>query len=51
MNCPTTQNLERAFYPDAAKIAAAAHELVRGARREWAAAEAGPEILNFKGPF
>jgi acetoin:2,6-dichlorophenolindophenol oxidoreductase subunit beta len=50
VNCPTTRNLENAFYPDASKIAAAAHEFVRGTPRQWAAAEAA-EVLNFKGPF
>jgi len=51
VNCPTTQNLERAFYPDASKIASAAHELVRGEKREWPAVETAAEVLNFKGPF
>jgi pyruvate/2-oxoglutarate/acetoin dehydrogenase E1 component len=50
VTCPTTKNLENAFYPDAAKIAAAAHEMVRGTRREWPPTET-VEILNFKGPF
>lgn len=50
VNCPTTQNLEREFYPDAGKIATAVHQLVRGSRREWPSGVAA-EILNFKGPF
>lgn len=50
VTCPTTKNLENAFYPDASRIASAAHELVRGKRQEWNAPEVA-EILNFKGPF
>jgi len=51
VNCPTTRNLENAFYPDASKIAAAAHDLVRGTSRQWPASEEAVEVLNFKGPF
>ena len=51
VNCPTTRNLENAFYPDASKIAAAAYELVRGTPRHWPPAEEAVEVLNFKGPF
>jgi len=51
VNCPTTKNLENAFYPDASKIAAAAYELARGTSREWPPAEEAVEVLNFKGPF
>ncbi len=49
--CPTAKNLENEYYPHARKIATAAHELVRGVRREWPAGEEPAEILNFKGPF
>jgi pyruvate/2-oxoglutarate/acetoin dehydrogenase E1 component len=49
--CPTTKNLENEYYPHTRKIAAAAHELVRGTRREWPVSEEPAEILNFKGPF
>ena len=49
--CPTTKNLENEYYPYTQKIAAAAHELVRGTRREWPVKEEPAEILNFKGPF
>lgn len=48
--CPTTRNLENLFYPSASKIAAAAHELVRGTA--WQPPdEIAPEIIEFKGPF
>lgn len=50
--CPTTKNLENAFYPNPEKIAAMAHGLVRGDDQFWmpTGAEA-PEVVQFKGPF
>jgi pyruvate/2-oxoglutarate/acetoin dehydrogenase E1 component len=48
--CPATKNLENEFYPDASKIAAAAHEMVKGTKRAWPFVDAH-EITNFKGPF
>lgn len=50
--CPTTKNLENLFYPDAAKIATAAHAMVRGDEEPWSPeAEDAPERVQFKGPF
>ena len=51
VNCPTTRNLENAFYPDAPKIATAAHDLVRGTPRQWPSSDVAVDVLNFKGPF
>jgi pyruvate/2-oxoglutarate/acetoin dehydrogenase E1 component len=51
VNCPTTRNLEHAFYPDSSKIASAAYELVKGSARQWPPAEESADVLNFKGPF
>ena len=48
--CPTTRMLENIFYPNAATIAGAVHQLVRGQPGSWPAEEA-PEIIEFKGPF
>jgi len=50
--CPTTKNLEKQYYPDAAGIASSAFSLVRGSMEHWKPeiVEA-PEILEFKGPF
>lgn len=50
--CPTTKNLENLFYPDAQKIASAAHSLVHGNGVAWMpASEEAPPIKQFKGPF
>jgi len=51
--CPTTRNLETAFYPSAATIASNAHRLVRGNKEPaWVPPSAeNLEILNFRGPF
>ena len=50
--CPTTKNLENAFYPNPERIASLAHELVQGEGTFWmpTGAEA-PEVVQFKGPF
>ncbi len=52
--CPTTPVLERAFYPDPAKIAQAAYAMVRPAAGAWqpdpAAAVLAGEV-EFRGPF
>ena len=50
--CPTTQPLERVFYPNGRTIALAARELVTGKRNGWEPpAEEAKEIREFKGPF
>ncbi len=50
--CPTTKNLENLFYPDAARIASAAHALVCGERARWnPAIQEAPEVVQFRGPF
>ena len=52
VTCPTAPNLEAAFYPDARTIAAAANDLIRGARQDWLPAERDElKDLEFKGPF
>jgi pyruvate/2-oxoglutarate/acetoin dehydrogenase E1 component len=47
--CPPTPALEERFYPNAATIAAAVHELVKGAR--WEPAPAAAKDVQFRGPF
>jgi pyruvate dehydrogenase E1 component beta subunit len=50
--CPTTKALERLYYPSAAKIAAAAYQLVHGAEEAWEPEHVDlPEVIQFKGPF
>ncbi len=50
--CPTTKNLENLFYPDAARIASAAHALVCGERTPWRpVTQEAPEVAQFRGPF
>lgn len=52
VTCPTTKNLENLFYPDAGRIAEAAHVLVRGHAPSWTATDpVAPEIVDFRGPF
>jgi len=50
--CPTTPALEALYYPNARTIAAAARDLVEGAKTGWLPDE-NPEFakLEFKGPF
>lgn len=50
--CPTTPALEALYYPNARTIAAAARDLVEGAKTGWLPDE-NPEFANveFKGPF
>jgi pyruvate dehydrogenase E1 component beta subunit len=50
--CPTTKNLERLFYPDAAEISSTAYSLVRGSHESWKPEiDVAIEISEFKGPF
>jgi pyruvate dehydrogenase E1 component beta subunit len=50
--CPTTKALERHYYPNAAKIAAAAFRLVNGDGASWEPEHIEvPEVIQFKGPF
>ena len=49
--CPTTKPLENLYYPDAQRVAAAAHGLVRGDVRWTPAAAEAPEVVEFRGPF
>ena len=52
--CPTTPALEDEFYPDPAKIAKAAHAMVRPAGPAWTPDPARAKLayqLNFRGPF
>jgi pyruvate dehydrogenase E1 component beta subunit len=50
--CPTTKNLENLFYPNAATIASAAHELARPGESPWRPEDEGaPEVTEFRGPF
>jgi pyruvate/2-oxoglutarate/acetoin dehydrogenase E1 component len=49
--CPTTKPLENLFYPDAARIAATAHKMVRGATGWQPDVVEASEIAEFKGPF
>jgi pyruvate/2-oxoglutarate/acetoin dehydrogenase E1 component len=52
VTCPTTPVLESLFYPNARTIAAAARDLVEGAKTGWLPEE-NPDLhhLEFKGPF
>ena len=49
--CPTSKKLEALYYPDAGKVAAVAHELVRGGEAWQPGPIPAPEIVQFKGPF
>ncbi len=50
--CPTTKSLENLYYPDARKIAAAAHALVRANDAPWDGGHVpATELLEFRGPF
>jgi pyruvate/2-oxoglutarate/acetoin dehydrogenase E1 component len=50
--CPTTKKLENLYYPNTAKIAAAAYRLVHGDHQTWEPEGVEhPEIIQFKGPF
>lgn len=50
--CPTTKNLENAFYPNPARIASLAYGLVHDDAQFWMpSAEEAPEVVMFKGPF
>jgi pyruvate/2-oxoglutarate/acetoin dehydrogenase E1 component len=52
VTCPPTPGLEERFYPSAQTIAAAAFELVRGKKAEWAPAAADERGgFVFRGPF
>lgn len=52
VTCPPTPALERLFYPDGARIAAAAHRLVREDGPAWRPPpEDSPEVIAFRGPF
>jgi len=51
VTCPTAKNLESLFYPDAPRIAAAAHMLVRGVAASWPSASRAAELVEFRGPF
>lgn len=52
VTCPTTRNLENCFYPNAQRIASAAHTLVYPSRKSWLPTHVeAPEIIEFKGPF
>jgi len=49
--CPTAPALEEHFYPNARRIAAAAHALADG-NRDWVPEQAdAPEVKDFRGPF
>ena len=49
--CPPTPALEERFYPNAHTIAAAAHELVKGAGAAWEPAREPAKDIEFRGPF
>jgi pyruvate/2-oxoglutarate/acetoin dehydrogenase E1 component len=50
--CPTAPRLEHLYYPNARTIAAAARDLVEGARTGWVPPERpGFDSVVFKGPF
>jgi acetoin:2,6-dichlorophenolindophenol oxidoreductase subunit beta len=52
--CPTTPVLEREFYPDPAKIAQAAHAMVRPNAPDWKPTAEAAELayqVKFRGPF
>jgi len=52
VTCPTTPVLENLFYPNARTIAAAARDLVEGAKTGWLPEEnPDAEQVVFKGPF
>jgi pyruvate dehydrogenase E1 component beta subunit len=52
--CPTTPILEREFYADPAKIARAAHAMVRPGSSEWTPDAERAKLayqVKFRGPF
>jgi len=50
--CPPSPDLEDAFYPNAREIAAAANDLVHGAKQDWLPQERVElKAFDFKGPF
>jgi pyruvate/2-oxoglutarate/acetoin dehydrogenase E1 component len=52
VTCPTTPALEALFYPNARTIAAAARDLVEGAKTGWLPEDnAAAHPSDFKGPF
>lgn len=52
VTCPTTPVLEDRFYPDARRVAAAAHDLVQGGPTGWLPDERlDLKSIEFKGPF
>jgi acetoin:2,6-dichlorophenolindophenol oxidoreductase subunit beta len=52
VTCPPAPSLERLFYPDGPRIAAAAYRLVRERGPAWTPSpHVSPEPLAFRGPF
>jgi acetoin:2,6-dichlorophenolindophenol oxidoreductase subunit beta len=51
VTCPTTPSLEAHFYPNSRSIAAAARDLVEGAKTGWMPDDTDPQQEEFKGPF
>lgn len=52
VTCPTTPNLESAFYPDSRRIAASCYDLLQGKSMGWLPEErADLKDIEFKGPF
>jgi pyruvate/2-oxoglutarate/acetoin dehydrogenase E1 component len=52
VTCPTTPNLEDAYYPNARTIAAAAYSMVRESGASWMPEERKDlQSIEFKGPF
>ncbi|MCF7763206.1 MAG: alpha-ketoacid dehydrogenase subunit beta [Verrucomicrobia bacterium] len=52
VTCPTTPNLEDAYYPNARTIAAAAYWMVRASGASWMPEERKDlQSIEFKGPF
>jgi len=52
VTCPTTPELEEAFYPNAQTIAVTANQMVQGKSADWVPEETGAsEAAEFRGPF
>lgn len=52
VTCPTTPTLEKEFYPDAAKIASKAYEMIHPGKGPWTpSGKLHIEEVEFKGPF
>jgi hypothetical protein len=50
--CPTTPSLEKYFYPNAEKIAAAAYKMLFPLKKRWMpSVRLKIEEVEFKGPF